>query len=58
MKKYFPWVVIFSLAFVMRAAYLINAQSVYPFFSHFVGDVASYDGWARQIAGNRLAKPS
>ncbi len=43
------WVAVFSLALIVRLAYFLQIGDLI-FVSHLVGDAATYDAWAKQIA--------
>ncbi len=49
-RRAWPWVVIFLAALALRGVYLEQIRAI-PFFDSLVGDAASYDAWAQNIAG-------
>ncbi|GJM26825.1 MAG: O-linked GlcNAc transferase [Phycisphaerae bacterium] len=44
-----PWIAILVVALGIRGAYLWQIQTI-PYFNQPVGDAASYDAWAQEIA--------
>ncbi|HNO80493.1 MAG TPA: tetratricopeptide repeat protein [Phycisphaerae bacterium] len=51
-KRIWQWAVIFIIALSIRGAYLWQVHTI-PFFNQPVGDAASYDAWARDIANGQ-----
>ncbi len=49
LNRIWPWIVIVIVAFGIRGAYLWQIRTI-PYFTNPVGDAASYDGWAQEIA--------